>query len=593
MYFTDTIKRISFIARLVVTTPHYGRIIALQFMSAFFSIAGIPMLIPVLEYIRTDVSGETSRSHLAFLDKAFDYVGVTPSFYIVLAVASTLILSGQILIFVSVIIAQNAQLKLSEGYRKKLFSSYLHAEWLWLLRDRSGEMSHAVIREADLAGVVHLNAQRIVIYLIQIIVFMFIAIKLSLSVTIVACLVYGVLFLVNAYNTSSVQRHSENFNELFKRLSSSTANLLQNKKFFKSSLVHEGFMRRVFQYIDESVRSMKIINLREQLQISWTFIFAFIFLISVLMFHKMLNIGFSELLVVLLVFQRLSPQFASLFNSCLSLNKDIPVYNSIVNRLDEIENHKEFSGGSVFQFDKAIHFKEVNFSYPTGESVLNNINLEIKPSQNVGFVGSSGAGKTTLLDLILGLLKPESGTIYYADIPHYQLDINSFRNNIAYVSQETTLLDGTLLENLTIGCPEATEQMIKDVCEKVHIDKLVRELPEGLLTEIGENGINLSGGQRQRVALGRALFMSPKLLILDEATSDLDTETEMLIQEAIQGLRQNMSIIIVAHRLSTVKSADMIYVIEDGSICEAGTYSELIEKKGRFYYLDSLQPGTK
>jgi ABC-type multidrug transport system fused ATPase/permease subunit len=352
-------------------------------------------------------------------------------------------------------------------------------------------------------------------------------------------------------------------------------------------------MRRVSQFVDESARIMKIINLREQLQITWTFIFAFIFLISLLMFHKTLNIGFSELLVVLLVFQRLSPQFTSLFNSYLALNKDIPVYESIVNRLDEIEKHKELSGGSVFKFDKAICFKEVNFRYPTGESILKNISLEIKPSRTVGFVGSSGAGKTTLLDLILGLLKPESGIIYYADIPHYQLDINSFRNNIAYVSQETTLLDGTLLENLTIGCPEATEQMIKDVCEKVHIDKLVRGLPEGLLTEIGENGIKLSGGQKQRVALGRALFMKPKLLILDEATSDLDTETEMLIQEAIQGLRHNMSIIIVAHRLSTVKSADMIYVIEDGSVCETGTYSELIERKGRLYYLDSLQPSTK
>jgi len=592
MYFTNTIKRISFIAKLVVTTPHYGRIIVLQFMSGFFSIAGIPMLIPVLEYIRTDVSGEASRSHLVFV-KAFEYIGVTPSFYIVLAVASILILSGQVLLFVSVVIAQNAQVKLSERYRKKLFNSYLHVDWLWLLRDKSGEMNHAVIREADLASVAHLNAQRIVIYLIQIIIFMFLAIKISILITILAFVVYGVLFFVNSYNTGSVHRLSESFNEVFKRLSSSTANLLQNKKFFKSSLVHEGFMRRVSQYVDESVRIMKIINLREQLQISWTFIFTFIFLVSLLMFHKVLNIGFSELLVALLVFQRLSPQFTSLFNSYLALNKDIPANKSIVSRLNEIERYEELSGERVFRFDKAICFKEVHFSYPTGESVLKNIRLEIKPSQTVGFVGSSGAGKTTLLDLILGLLKPESGTIYYADIPHYQLDINSFRKNIAYVSQDTTLLDGTLLENLTIGCPEAAEQMIKDVCERVHIDKFVRELPEGLLTEIGENGIKLSGGQRQRVALGRALFMSPKLLILDEATSDLDTETEMLIQEAIQGLRQSMSIIIVAHRLSTVKSADMIYVIEEGSVCEAGTYSELIEKKGRLYYLDSLQPTAK
>ena len=581
------------ILKLIITTPRVGWIIVFQFLSGIFSIAGLPLLIPALEYLRTDVSGVTNRGKLVFVDKIFSFIGITPSFYTVLLVASSLIMLGQALVFVSVIIAQHVQVAISTEYRKKLFSSYLHVDWLWLTKDKSGEMHYSIIREADLAGVAHLNAQRIVINMIQVIIFMFIAIKLSFLVTIFAGTVYGILFLANSKNTNAVQRLSKRYNDTFKKLSSSTSNLLQNKKFFKSSLMHEGFMKIVFSYVNEVARLMKLINLREQLQTSCTFLFTLAFLISLLLFYKTLNIGFSELLVVLIVFQRLSPQFATLFDSYLALNKDIPVYDSVVNRLNEIEKHKEFSGESVFKFDKAIHFKEVNFSYPTGENVLNNINLKIEPFQNVGFVGSSGAGKTTLLDLILGLLKPESGTIHYADIPHYQLDMNSFRNNIAYVSQETTLLDGTLLENLTIGCPEATEEMIKDVCKKVHLDKLVSELPEGLLTEIGENGINLSGGQRQRVALGRALFMSPKLLILDEATSDLDTETEMLIQEAIQDLRQSMSIIIVAHRLSTVKSADMIYVLENGSICEAGTYSELIEKKGRFYYLDSLQPSIK
>ena len=309
--------------------------------------------------------------------------------------------------------------------------------------------------------------------------------------------------------------------------------------------------------------------------------------------RSVLGLGFSELLVVLLVFMRLGPYFNNLFTAYLALNTQVPIHRSIEERLNNLEQNKEVYGNEIFHYDRPIKFNDVSFKYPEGKNVINKISLEVEPLQSVAFVGSSGAGKSTILDLVLGLLKPGSGKIYYGDIPYDRLDTGSFRKNIAYVSQDTTLLDGTLLENLTIGCPEATEQMIKDVCERVHIDKFVRDLPEGLHTEIGENGIKLSGGQRQRVALGRALFMSPKLLILDEATSDLDTETEMLIQEAIQGLRQSMSIIIVAHRLSTVKSADIIYVIEDGSVCEAGTYSELIEKKGRFHYLNSLQPSVK
>src|SRR3972149_7048629 len=536
MYFYNLLSKLKYIFTLVITTPYYGCIIFLQIISGFFSIAGIPMLIPVLEYIRTDISGAEKQGHMGFFNYVFSFIGVRPSFYSVLIVSSVLILLGQILVFVSTTIAQFAQIKLSGEYRKKLFNSYLAVDWLWLTRDKSGEMNHAIIREVELASVAHLNSQRIVIYLTQLMVFLALSIKL----------------------------------------------------FFKFTIAYKGFVSKVFHCIDQTMHTAKILNIREQLQISWTFLVTFTFLICLIMSHRILRVGFSELLVVLLVFQRLSPQFSSLFENYLALNKNIPIHQSITHRLNDIKKNKELCGDEIYQFNKSITFKEVGFRYPEGKRVINNINLEIKPCQTVAFVGTSGAGKSTILDLILCLLKPARGTIFYGEISHDRLDIFAFRKEVAYVSQDVTLLDGTVKENLVIGCPKATDQMIEDICRKVHIDKFVNELPEGIQTEIGENGIKLSGGQRQRLGLGRALFMNPKILILDEATSDLDTETEMLIQEYIKALNQNMTIIIVAHRLSTVKSADMIYVIEDGLVCEAGTYSELLNKKGRLYYLDSL-----
>jgi len=592
MYFYNLLSKLKYIFTLVITTPYYGWIIFLQIISGFFSIAGIPMLIPVLEYIRTDISGAEKQGHMGFFNYVFSFIGVRPSFYSVLIVSSVLILLGQILVFVSTTIAQFAQIKLSGEYRKKLFNSYLAVDWLWLTRDKSGEMNHAIIREVELASVAHLNSQRIVIYLTQLMVFLALSIKLSFKVTMLAFVIYGFLIIINAKNTSYVQSLSENFNETFKRLSTLTANILQNKKFFKSSIAYKGFVSKVFHCIDQTMHTAKILNIREQLQISWTFLVTFTFLICLIMSHRILRVGFSELLVVLLVFQRLSPQFSSLFENYLALNKNIPIHQSITHRLNDIKKNKELCGDEIYQFNKSITFKEVGFRYPEGKRVINNINLEIKPCQTVAFVGTSGAGKSTILDLILCLLKPARGTIFYGEISHDRLDIFAFRKEVAYVSQDVTLLDGTVKENLVIGCPKATDQMIEDICRKVHIDKFVNELPEGIQTEIGENGIKLSGGQRQRLGLGRALFMNPKILILDEATSDLDTETEMLIQESIKALNQSMTIIIVAHRLSTVKSADMIYVIEDGTICEAGTYSELLDKKGRLHYLDSLQSIT-
>ena len=157
------------------------------------------------------------------------------------------------------------------------------------------------------------------------------------------------------------------------------------------------------------------------------------------------------------------------------------------------------------------------------------------------------------------------------------------------MSQDTTLLDGSLLYNLTITNPEVNETEVKDVCRKAQLNDFINKLPDGLATEIGENGIKLSGGQRQRIALGRALITNPEILILDEATSQLDSETERFIQQAIKELHKKLTIIIVAHRLSTVRFADTVYVLEKGKIVEQGTYVELLEQKGRLYELDELQ----
>ena len=297
MFSSHIINKLTYMLNLIVTTSYYGWIIVLQILSGFFSIAGIPLLIPVLEYIRTDSLQGANYSYLEYFEKVFIFVGIEPSFYAILAVASVFVISGQFLMFVSTIIARFAQLKLSGRYREALFSSYLDAKWLWLTKDKSGEMNHAIIREADLASVAHLDSQRIVICLIQVITFLYLAINLSFAVTLLAFIVYGILFFINSKNANHIQKLSESYNEMFKRLSSSTANYLQNKKFFKSSLVHEGFMGKMFCYVNEIIRLIKVVNLREQVQIFWTFSLTFAFLIGLIMFHPLLHVGFPELLV--------------------------------------------------------------------------------------------------------------------------------------------------------------------------------------------------------------------------------------------------------------------------------------------------------
>jgi ABC-type multidrug transport system fused ATPase/permease subunit len=295
------------------------------------------------------------------------------------------------------------------------------------------------------------------------------------------------------------------------------------------------------------------------------------------------------LIILLLVFKQLAPQFTSLSGNYARISEKIPIHQSAKNRIEELKANLEITGRKNFKALNPIRFEDVSYGYKKGKLVIKNAYVEISPLCTTAIVGGSGAGKSTLLDLFLGLLKPDSGVIYYGDIHHKDLDITTLRNKVAYVSQETTLLDGSLLYNLTITNPEASEAEIKDACSKAQINEMINELPDGLDTEIGENGIKLSGGQRQRIVLGRALITNPEILILDEATSQLDSETELFIQKAIKKLHKKLSIIIVAHRLSTVKFADTVYVLEKGRIAEHGSYAELLEQKGRLYELDVLQ----
>ena len=372
---SELLRRLKYICQLIIKTPYFGWIILLQVLSGFFTIAGIPMLIPVLEYAKNDVPGDKNLANLDLLGKIFNMLDIEPSFRILLIFATLLIFLGQILVFVSTIVANFSQQRLSMEYRKEIFRSYSSVDWLWITKDKSGEMNHSILKEADGAGVAHLNSQRIVIYLIQLTVFIFIVVRLSLSALMLAFVLYMVLFFLNAWNSEYVRKLSGQFNELFKKIANATVNLLQNKKFFKSSMLLDGFLMRVFGYVDETVRVKKLIILREELQNLWTFLATFTFLVLLMGFRNILNIGFSELLVLLLVFMRLGPHFNSLSTAYLALNVQIPIHQSVEKRLKDLEKNKEAMGAEMFYCDKSIRFKEVSFKYHEGKNVINKISL--------------------------------------------------------------------------------------------------------------------------------------------------------------------------------------------------------------------------
>lgn len=242
-----------------------------------------------------------------------------------------------------------------------------------------------------------------------------------------------------------------------------------------------------------------------------------------------------------------------------------------------------------YKFTGKIEFSHVTFGYDPSRPVLQDINLLIEPYQTVALVGRSGSGKSTLVKLLLRYFEPNSGCILIDGEDIRNLDVSRYRRRLAIVHQEVDIFNGTILDNLTYGNPQASFEQVREACRVARVDEVIQQLPEGYATVVGERGVRLSGGQRQRLGIARALLVNPDVLIFDEATSSLDYESERAIQQAMHSILGTRTTIVIAHRLSTVREADQIVVLDKGKIVEVGSHEQLLRQEGIYRRLHSLQ----
>jgi subfamily B ATP-binding cassette protein MsbA len=236
-----------------------------------------------------------------------------------------------------------------------------------------------------------------------------------------------------------------------------------------------------------------------------------------------------------------------------------------------------------------IEFNDVSFAYEEGKAVLKNISFSSPSGSVTALVGTSGSGKTTIAGLAATFLNPESGSITIDGVDLEKVSLNSYRSQLGVVLQDDFLFEGTIRENILFPRPNATEDELQKAVRAAFVHEFTDRFEKGLETVIGERGVKLSGGQRQRIAIARAILANPRILILDEATSNLDTESESFIQDSLKTLMQGRTTFVIAHRLSTIRQADQILVVEEGQIQERGKHEELIEKKGRYFQLYTYQ----
>lgn len=262
---------------------------------------------------------------------------------------------------------------------------------------------------------------------------------------------------------------------------------------------------------------------------------------------------------------------------------------SLKNETPDIKNGtKEFN-----KLDKNITLENVTFAYVDNFDVLNNVDLTINSGQTTAIVGSTGSGKSTLIKLLLRLYEINNGSINFDSTNLKDLELSSLREKIGLVSQDVFLFEGTVLENIAYGDLNASESEVWNAAQKSEADEFINKLPQKENTIVGERGQKLSGGQRQRISIARAILKNPEILILDEATSSVDNETEAAIQRSLDILKQDRTVIVIAHRLSTVRNADIIYVLENGNVVESGNHESLLEVNGVYAKLWSVQTGEK
>ena len=304
----------------------------------------------------------------------------------------------------------------------------------------------------------------------------------------------------------------------------------------------------------------------------------------------------GDLMMFLVYVLMLLGPLATLAQSAAAFQNSLSGFDRVLDLLDEpleMESDVETTKIKRTDFIGSIEFKDVSFRYPGADGyALEDVNLSVEPGETIALVGPSGAGKTTICNLVARFYDPTEGAVLLDGTDLVKFDVESYRRLTGIVEQDVFLFDGTVADNIGYANRQATADEIAHAAEIANAAEFIVKLPDGYDTTIGERGVRLSGGQRQRLAIARAVLANPKILILDEATSNLDTESERLIQSSMAALMENRTCFVIAHRLSTIASADRIVVLENGRITEVGTHQSLMELGGRYHEMVIMQTNT-
>ncbi|MBI2834275.1 MAG: ABC transporter ATP-binding protein [Acidobacteria bacterium] len=581
---------------------------------------GFLLLIPLLNLVGLEVGQGGVGQFSVLVSRALEWVGAQSSLPAVLVVF-TIIMSTQALLFRwQTIINRKLEYDFAVHLRQRLYRAIVGSEWTFFVNRRSSEFAHVLTAEIDRVGLATQYLLSLIATTIVVLVYLLLALRLSATMTMVVLGCAGVLTLALKDRINAARSTGEGLSHATGAMYAAVVEHLIAMKTIKGYGTEQRNVS-IFSDLTRDVADRYLTAVGNYAGVKAWFDIGSVVILSAILFlsFQKLAISTAGVLLLIFVFARVMPRLSSIQQSYHHFINALPAFGSVVEMqaLADAAIERPHSA-AVRALERsgapAIHFDRVSFAYPRRPSngpegpktadagtvgrstehpdlsgVLREVSLTIAAGRTSALVGPSGAGKSTVADLALGLLRPTAGRILIDDAPLSEDQHGAWRARIGYVAQDTFLFHDTIRANLLWARPDAKEQDIRRALEAAAA-QFIADLPHGLETVLGDRGLRLSGGERQRLAFARALLRQPSFLILDEATSNVDAENEARILRAIEALHGRMTILMITHRLATVREADQIYVMEQGRIVESGSWPGLMEReRGRFRALWEAQ----
>lgn len=541
-------------------------IIAVLLMSGFVEALSLASLLPLINIV---VSGsiDTTSKIGEWIYNGLMFFGVSISTESILLVIMLLMISKSLLLFLAMREVGYTSAIMAASMRKDLLKGLIGANWQFFVNQKKGDVAAVISTEPDRAAAIFIVTGRIFAAVIQIIVYSLMSLSLSLTVTLTAyCFGILIMFLLRNFVTMAEKAGSMQTRTQRKFLSNLVDGLIGLKSLKSMSRIGnlDNYLTKDINALCEAKKrsvlsKVTLNNLQEPLQVI-PIIIGLYFLLNVM------SNDLDILMVLIFLLYRTLQRIGSLQKHYQDISAAIPAFWFIDEMLKKTRAHREkWTGQLDPTLQQSIKMNNVNFSYEEKE-VLSGVNINIEKGDFISLVGNSGSGKSTIVDLIIGLNKSDEGEVIIDNQNINSINIEKWREKIGYVPQEITLFNDTIKHNITMGDVSISDENVISSLMKAGAYDFVSELPEKLMTIVGEHGGRLSGGQRQRLAIARALVKNPELLILDESTSALDSKTEKEIIQTLLKLKGKATIIAISHQPNIQKVADKVYFLENGSV---------------------------